>query len=129
MLITGRKLGVHEALGAGLVSTVITAGTEGSFLAQASQPFRSQPDDAQEWDKSANHRPPAAWLKKTFSRVSMQCFRSPGMPPQVKDRLRRTTLETYRAAESIETFKRVMWRERRPRLLRVLAEECEELDR
>ncbi len=53
----------------------------------------------------------------------------PACSLQVKDHLRRSTLETYRAAESIETFKRIMWRERRPRLLRVLAEECAELDR
>lgn len=33
------------------------------------------------------------------------------------------------AAESVETFKRIMWRDRRPRLLRVLADECLELDR
>ncbi|CAN0264817.1 unnamed protein product [Pylaiella littoralis] len=48
---------------------------------------------------------------------------------QVKDDLRRTVLETPMATESVRTFKRIMWRERRPRMLRVLAEECVELDR
>ncbi len=36
MLVTGRKLGAQEALASGLVSTVIAAETEGSFLAEVS---------------------------------------------------------------------------------------------
>lgn len=48
---------------------------------------------------------------------------------QVKDHLRQNALETYMAAESVKTFKRIMWGDRRPRLLRVLADECVELDR
>eukprot|EP00903_Cladosiphon_okamuranus_P010535 g9965.t1 len=48
---------------------------------------------------------------------------------QVKDNLRRNVLGAYMAEESVKTFKQIMWRDRRPRLLRVLAEECVELDR
>ena len=48
---------------------------------------------------------------------------------QVKDILRQNVLGAYMAAESVKTFKQIMWRDRRPRLLRVLAEECVELDR
>ena len=48
---------------------------------------------------------------------------------QVKDDVRRTVVDTAMATESAKTFKRVMWCNRRPRLLRVLAEELVELDR
>lgn len=48
---------------------------------------------------------------------------------QVKLELRRNVLGTYAAAESVGIFKSIMWRERRPRLLRVFADECAELDR
>ena len=48
---------------------------------------------------------------------------------QVRDDLRRTVLGNAMAAESVTIFKRVMWCNRRPRLLRVLAEELVELDR
>eukprot|EP00904_Undaria_pinnatifida_P002900 jgi/Undpi1/12610/HiC_scaffold_6.g02279.m1 len=48
---------------------------------------------------------------------------------QVKDDVRRTVVDTAMAMESAKTFKRVMWCNRRPRLLRVLAEELVELDR
>ncbi|CAN0124234.1 unnamed protein product [Laminaria digitata] len=48
---------------------------------------------------------------------------------QVKDDLRRTVLGNAMAAESAKIFKRVMWCNRRPRLLRVLAEELVEFDR
>eukprot|EP00752_Nemacystus_decipiens_P009762 g8718.t1 len=48
---------------------------------------------------------------------------------QVKDRLRQNVLAEHMAAESVEIFKSIMWRNRRPRLLRVLADECVELDR
>lgn len=48
---------------------------------------------------------------------------------QVQDDLRRTVLGNVLAAESAKVFKRVMWCNRRPRLLRVLAEELVEFDR
>ncbi|CAM9225213.1 unnamed protein product [Scytosiphon promiscuus] len=48
---------------------------------------------------------------------------------KVKLELRRNVLGSFAAAESVGIFKRIMWRERRPKLLRVFAEECAELDR
>lgn len=43
--------------------------------------------------------------------------------------LRESVLSQHMGKESSEEFKRLMWSERRPRLMRVLKEELTELDR
>ncbi|CAN0061535.1 unnamed protein product [Ectocarpus sp. 6 AP-2014] len=47
----------------------------------------------------------------------------------VKHSVRQKVVETCFATESVRTFKRMVWRNRRPRMLRVFAEECGELDK
>ncbi|CAM9301813.1 unnamed protein product [Ectocarpus fasciculatus] len=47
----------------------------------------------------------------------------------VKHSVRRKVVDSCFAAESVRTFKRMMWRDRRPRMIRVFAEECGELDK
>lgn len=48
---------------------------------------------------------------------------------KVKDDIKRTILVNFMAAESASTFKRIMWRHRRPMFLQVFEEELIDFER
>ena len=150
----GRKLTGAEALSSGLISQLTYAETAEVFLQQASlEPGRltvqlafaaanlmwfdlhSRFKRVGMYSRGSEQTDERRYvgeflflknLRRSRPRLFFACaFRS----RKVKNDVERTVVDIFMAPESASTFKRIMWRNRRPMLLRVLEEEMVDLGR